>query len=120
MLDLMKLLPEGASVIAVIIVVILFLRQQRAQDEQNKAIASTFEKRVDEVVTRFQGQIDRITQQVFEYERNNQAQIQRLFDSFIQVSKETIQAVVELKSAVEGLARKIDKNSKRRDDDEDS
>jgi hypothetical protein len=111
--QIVKLLPEGSSVIAVIVVVVLFLKQQREQAKQIEGIANAFNQRIGEVTTNFQQQVDRLANQIFQYEKDSQAQIQRLFDQFVIISKETIAAVVELRSSVEGLSKRVEMDVKK-------
>jgi hypothetical protein len=109
-LDLLKLLPEGTSVIAVIVVVILFLRQQDKQQKQIEQIAITFNNRIKEITDSFQTQIDRLAQEIFQHEQQTRSQMQGLFDGFMKLSRETIGAVVELKGAFESLRQRIDED----------
>lgn len=105
-LDLLKLLPEGTSVVAVIAIVILFLKQQRETSKQVKDIADGFNARIKEVADGFQLQITTLTNQIFENQKIQQQQMQRLFDGFMEVSRETVKAVVELRGAVDNLSKK--------------
>lgn len=106
--QLIKLLPEGASVIAVILVVILFLKQQREQGKEISAMADNFNKRIEQVTTDNRKQNEALIDRIYQHEIATQGQVQKLFDQFISVSQETIRAVIELKGAVEKLSSKVD------------
>ncbi len=106
--ELIKLLPEGSAVVAVIIVVLLFLKQQREQEKRLDTITVGFNARILEVTQAYQAQIDRLANQIFQDKTNTQQQMQKLFDSFMAVSKETVSALVELKGAVEMLTKRVD------------
>lgn len=105
--ELIKLLPEGSAVIAVIVVVLLFLKQQREQEKRLEGITAAFNQRILEVTQAFQSQIDRLAKQIFDDKQSTQIQMQKLFDSFMSLSRETVSAVVELKTAIHSLAEKV-------------
>jgi methyl-accepting chemotaxis protein len=105
--DLIKLLPEGSAVISVIVVVLLFLKQQREQAKQLEKITESFNTRLTEVTEGFQKQINSLTSQIFEDRKVTNQQMQGLFDGFMNVSKETISAVVELRAVIEGVSRQV-------------
>lgn len=111
--ELIKLLPEGSAVISVIIVVLLFLKQQREQEKRLDTITNSFNARILEVTTSYQAQIDRLANQMFADKSNTQLQMQKLFDGFMNVSKETVSALVEIRGSVESLTKRFDSFNKK-------
>jgi Sec-independent protein translocase protein TatA len=107
MIDLIKLLPEGSSVIAVIVVVIIFLKNQREFHVSLKEITKEFTDRVSSMQAVFQSQIDRLSTNFLATEKIHQEQIQNLFSDFISVSRETVIAVKELEAAVRELRMEV-------------
>ncbi len=107
--ELIKLLPEGSAVIAVIVVVLLFLKQQREQEKRLDTITTGFNQRILEVTQAFQAQIDRLASQIFQDKANTQQQMQKLFDGFMAVTKENVQALIELRGAVQSLTARVDR-----------
>lgn len=106
--ELIKLLPDGTAVVAVIVVVLLFLKQQREQEKRLDTITVGFNARILEVTQAYQKQIDTLANQIFQDKANSQGQMQKLFDSSMLVTRETITALVELRGAVETLTKRID------------
>jgi uncharacterized membrane protein YvbJ len=104
--DLIRLLPDGASAVAVIIVVMLFLRQQDRINLTLEAITKGFHEQVYDNQKGFQDQVQRLTRQQSENQKLYQDQIQLLIDAHIKVSRETILALkmleVSLKDARTG------------------
>lgn len=107
MSELIKLLPEGSAVVAVIVVVLLFLKQQREQEKRYDTITAAFNTRLSEITKNFQDQIDKLATQFFDYQNENQVQIRQLFDGFMNVSKETVSAVIEMKASIEALTNRL-------------
>ena len=105
MQDLIHLLPDGASAVAVIIVVMLFLRQQDRINVMIETITKGFNDQVNDSQKTFQEQILRLTSRQYDNQRMYQEQIQSLIDAHIKVSRETILALksleVSLKEAKE-------------------
>lgn len=110
--DLIKLLPEGSSVVAVIVVVVIFLRNQKEFNVSLKNITDEFSKNVTAMQQDFQKQIDRLSNAYLENEKTYRTQIQKLFDDFITVSRETITAVKGLEATVRELRYQIQGNRK--------
>jgi predicted ABC-type ATPase len=98
--DLIKLLPDGASAVAVIIVVMLFLKQQDRINLMLESITKSFNDQVFESQKTFQDQILRLTRQQFENQKHYQDQIQSLIDAHIKVSRETILAMKGLEASL--------------------
>jgi D-alanyl-lipoteichoic acid acyltransferase DltB (MBOAT superfamily) len=106
--ELIKLLPDGSAVVSVIVVVLLFLKQQREQEKRLDSITIGFNARILEVTSAYQAQIDKLANQIFQDKANTQQQMLKLFDSFMAISKETVSALVELRGAVEMLTKRVD------------
>ena len=100
MSDLIKLLPDGASVVAVIVVVMLFLRQQERLNLMIETMAKGFHDQVYESQRTFQDQVLRLTRQQFENQKLYQDQIQLLIDAHVKVSRETILALKSLEASL--------------------
>ena len=100
MQDLIKLLPDGASAVAVIVVVMLFLKQQDRINHMLESITKGFNEQVDESQKTFQDQILRLTRQLFENQKLYQDQIQSLIDAHLKVSRETILAMKALETTL--------------------
>ena len=88
--ELIRLLPDGASAVAVIFVVMLFLKQQDRINLMLKSITKGFNDQVFDSQKAYQEQILRLAHQQFENQRLYQEQIQTLIDAHIKVSCETI------------------------------
>jgi uncharacterized membrane protein YvbJ len=98
--DLIKLMPEGASAVAVIIVVMLFLKQQDRINLVLESITKGFNDQVSDNQKSFQEQIIRLTRQQSDNQKLYQDQIQSLIDAHIQVSRETIMALKTLEASL--------------------
>ena len=96
MQDLIRMLPDGASAVAVIVVVMLFLKQQDRINLMLESITQGFNDQVAERQKAFQEQILRLNRQQAESQKAFQDQIQSLIDSHIKVSRETILALKAL------------------------
>src|ERR1041385_2944586 len=106
-MDLTKLLPDSVSTVAVIIVVTIFLRNQQQFNESLRTIASEFSHKIEILQQNFENQIDKLTTNYLNSEKIYQAQIQKLFDDFMTVSRETVVAVKQLESAVRELKEEV-------------
>jgi predicted ABC-type ATPase len=98
--DLIRLLPDGASAVAVIIVVMLFLRQQDRINLMLETITKGFNEQVNDSQKTFQEQILRLTARQHDNQRLYQEQIQSLIDAHIKVSRETILALKSLEASL--------------------
>lgn len=98
--DLIRLLPDGASAVAVIIVVMLFLKQQDRINLMLESITKGFNDQVFDSQKAFQEQILRLTRQQYENQKLYQDQIQSLIDAHIKVSRETIMALKSLEASL--------------------
>jgi hypothetical protein len=98
--DLIKMLPDGASAVAIIAVVILFLKQQDRVNAMFETITKGFNDQAGETQKTFQEQILRITSQQFDNQKLYQDQIQALTDAHIKVSRETILAMKALEATL--------------------
>jgi hypothetical protein len=98
--DLIRLLPDGASAAAVIIVVMLFLKQQDRINLMVEAITKGFNEQVNGSQKAFHEQILGLTHQQYENQKLYQDQIQSLIDAHIKVSRETILALKSLEASL--------------------
>jgi hypothetical protein len=98
--ELMKMLPDGASAIAVIVVVMLFLKQQERLNVMLETITRGFNDQVYDSQKTFQEQVLRLTRQQCENQKLYQDQIQSLIDAHIKVSRETILALKSLEASL--------------------
>lgn len=98
--ELIKLLPDGASVVAVIVVVMLFLRQQERLNVMIETVTRGFNDHAYESQHTFQEQVLELTQQMFENQKLYQDQIQSLIDAHVKVARETIVALKSLEASL--------------------
>jgi predicted ABC-type ATPase len=98
--DLIHLLPDGASAVAVIFVVMLFLRQQDRLNLMLETITKGFNEQVNDSQKTFQEQVLRLTTQQCDNQRLYQEQIQSLIDAHLKVSRETILALKSLEASL--------------------
>lgn len=93
MQDLIRLLPDGASAVAVIVVVMLFLKQQDKLNLTLKAVTQEFHDQENESRKTYQEQFLKLTSQQYENQKMYQDQIQSLIDAHINVTRETVLAI---------------------------
>jgi len=98
--DLIHLLPDGASAVAVIVVVMLFLRQQDRINAMLESITQGFNAQVNDSQKTFQEQVVQLTTRQFDNQRLYGDQIQSLIDAHIKVSRETILALKSLEASL--------------------
>jgi hypothetical protein len=98
--DLISLLPDGASAVAVIIVVMLFLKQQDRINLTLETITKGFHGQVFDSQKAFQDQVLELTHQQYDNQKLYQDQIQSLIDAHIKVSRETILALKSLEASL--------------------
>jgi predicted ABC-type ATPase len=98
--DLIQLLPDGASAVAVIVVVMLFLRQQDRINLMLETITKGFNEQVNDSQKTFQEQVLQLTTRQYDNQRMYQDQIQSLIDAHIKVSRETILALKSLEGSL--------------------
>lgn len=101
--ELLKMLPGGGSVAALIVTVILFLKQQERTQLSLSQITEVFNARVVASQSSFQEQINRLMSQNVENQKLFQEQIQLLIDGHLEVSRETIAALKAMENAVHEL-----------------
>jgi uncharacterized membrane protein YvbJ len=102
-IELLKMLPGGGSVAALIVTVILFLKQQEKWQINLGQITETFNNRVASTQAAFQDQINHLMSQNTENQKLYQDQIRLLIDGHLEVSMETIAALKSLENAVHEL-----------------
>ncbi|MBV8558832.1 MAG: hypothetical protein JO116_25100 [Planctomycetaceae bacterium] len=100
MQDLIKLLPDGASVIAVIVVIVLFLKQHDKITLLISSLAKQFDDHIYDSQKTFQEQILKLANQQHENQKAYQNQIQLLIEAHVNVSKETILALKSLEMSL--------------------
>ena len=83
-----------------IIVVMLFLRQQDRINMMLETITKGFNEQVNDSQKTFQEQILRLTSRQYDNQRLYQEQIQSLIDAHIKVSRETILALKSLEASL--------------------
>ena len=98
--DLIRLLPDGASTVAVIIVVMLFLKQQDHINMMLESITKKFSEQVYDNQKSFQDQIIRLTRQQYDNQKLYQEQIQSMIDAHHKDSRETFLALKSLESSL--------------------
>jgi len=105
--DLIKLLPNGASTIALIVVVVLFLKQQEKMNDVLKQITDKFNEQTSVNQKSFQDQINALSSQQYSNQKSFQDQIQLLIDAHLKVSRETIAAMKALEATVNMVKDKV-------------
>lgn len=107
LIDLIKLLPNGAATIAVIVVVVLFLKQQDKINEALKQITDTFNEQNMHNQKLYQDQIGTLSNQQFVNQKAFQDQVHSLIEAHLKVSRETITALKTLESTVGVIKDKV-------------
>jgi uncharacterized membrane protein YvbJ len=102
-IELLKMLPGGGSVAALIVTVILFLKQQEKWQINLGQITETFNNRVITTQAAFQDQVTHLMAQNTENQKLYQEQIRLLIDGHLEVSIETVAALKALENAVHEL-----------------
>ena len=108
-MELIKLLPNGAATVAVITVVILFLKQQDKWNEALEKITTKFNEQNTYNQKIHQEQINTLAAQQYDNQRAFQEQIQLLIDGHLKVSKETIAALKSLEATVSSVKNQMDR-----------
>jgi hypothetical protein len=101
--DLIKLIPDGLNVIGVIVVVMLFLKQQDKFNVVLKSLTDDFHTQTKANQTAFQNQIAELTSQFSSNQKVFQDQIQVLMEAHIKISRETIITLNKVQSTVNEL-----------------
>ena len=94
------MLPDGASAVAVIVVVMLFLKQQERLNCMFESVSKGFNDQIFDSQKTFQEQVLYLTRQMHDNHKLYQDQIQSLVDAHIKVSRETIVAMKSLESSL--------------------
>ena len=98
--ELIRLLPDGASAVAVILVVMLFLKQHDKVNAMLESITKGFNEQVNDSQKAFHEQVVRLSDQQYENQKLYQDQIQSLIDAHIKVARETILALKSLENSL--------------------
>lgn len=99
--DLTKLLPEGANVVGVLIVVVLFLRQQDKFNSILRTMTLDFQQQNHNNQAAYQAQIEKITYAF-------QTQLNLILDKHIEMTTNTVRAVEEVQQGLTRLRDRID------------
>ena len=105
--ELLQMLPGGGSVVALIVTVILFLKQQEKTQQGLSQITDTFNARIASTQSSFQDQVKDLMGQSAENQKHYQDQVQSLIDRHLEVSRETIVAIKSLESAVAEMQLRV-------------
>lgn len=105
-IDLLRLIPEGTNIIGVIVVVVLFLKQQEKFNTTMSEVTKQFNEQVKENQAAFQAQLSDLTGQYSANQKLYQDQIQKLMDGHIQVTREVIVTLQDVKHAVANISQR--------------
>lgn len=105
--DLVKLLPNGAATVSVILVVILFLKQQEKMNVILEQITNKFNEQTAANQKSYQDQITALSSQYYTNQQAFQNQIQSLIDAHLKISRETISALKSLEATVNVVKEKV-------------
>lgn len=103
--ELIKLLPDGAASIAIIVVVILFLKQQDKSAIMIKEISEAFQLTIKDLQQASLIQVTEMYRQNTESRTHFQSQIQTLMDGQMRLTQEVIETLHDLKLVVNSLRR---------------
>lgn len=101
MQELIRMLPDGASAVAVIIVVMLFLKQHDKVSHMLECITKGYNDQIADSQQNYQEQVLHLAGQQFDTQKRYQDQIQNLIDAHIKVAHETIAALKSLESTID-------------------
>lgn len=104
--ELFKLLPDATAAVAVIAVVMLFLKQQDKQAENVKEMTDSFQEAVKDLTTQHRESIAEVGRRETESRIYYQTQIQTLLESNLDSRKELIDGFRDLKVSIESSARR--------------
>lgn len=99
-LDLIKLLPDGATSVAIITIVILFLKQQDKAADSLKQITDSFQQSIRDLDSRQREAIVEINKRATDDRIHYQAQIETLMDEHMEMSREITGKLESLKTEV--------------------
>ncbi|MDE2508493.1 MAG: hypothetical protein KGM43_14865 [Planctomycetota bacterium] len=94
--ELVRMLPDGAGVAGVLVVVILFLKQQDKSNRLIESLTTVFNEQIAFHHARWHDQFREINDRVSNNQRQYQDQIQTLVGAHLDVSRETITAIKSL------------------------
>lgn len=103
--DLVKMLPDGTATIAVIAVVMLFLKQQDKATALLKEYTDSFQEAIANMAASHKSALDEMMRRESENRIHYQTQVQSLMDSQLEVTKEVTASIEKLASAVNELRR---------------
>lgn len=99
----------GSSSAAIILVVIIFLRQMRYMQSKHEKSLQSYEQRLQQIANSFQNQVDRLVDQANANEERRMGQIQAIFDKFMGMSERIVSVLTKLEGQVNALALEIRK-----------
>lgn len=103
--DLVKMLPDGTATIAVIAVVMLFLKQQDKATILLKEYTDSFQEAIANMAASHKSALDEMMRRESENRIHYQTQIESLMDSQLEVTREVTASIEKLASAVNEVRR---------------
>jgi hypothetical protein len=107
-IELLKLIPGGGACIAVIAVVLIFLKAQREDRIESAKQSQHFIDEVRIITRSYQDNVNSIMANVAVNQRTFQDQIKEITDDHMKLTRETITAV----KGLEGAVRELQQSSK--------
>jgi predicted PurR-regulated permease PerM len=96
----------------IVVTVLLFLRYMSVRDDKIEKMFDQVMDRVENLVTRVENiqksaeaHINTVQQEFLRTVAINQAQMQKLFDDYMQITRKNVELVVELKAQLEQLKK---------------
>lgn len=105
--DLLKIIPDGLNVIAVLIVMFFFAKREDKFTTAIREIKDDFKDEIRRSQEAFQGQISEITRINTSSQREFQQQLQVLIEAHLTVSRESISALKSFEKVIEGMKDEI-------------
>lgn len=109
--ELIKLLPDATAAVAVIAVVMLFLKQQDKQAENVKEMTDSFQEAVRDLTKEHRELVTEIGRRETDSRVAFQAQIQTLLEANLGSRKELIDGFRDLKTTIESTVRRTNDTS---------
>lgn len=109
--ELIKLLPDATAAVAVIAVVMLFLKQQDKQAENVKEMTDSFQEAVRDLTKEHRELVTEIGRRETDSRVAFQAQIQALLEANLGSRKDLIDGFRDLKTTIESTVRRTNDTS---------
>lgn len=97
----------------IVVTVMLFLRYMSNKDQESGKRQDEVMKRFEEIMTRVEGiqksaeaHINAVSQEFIRITQINQQQMQKLFDDYMQITRQNVELVVALKGQLEALKQR--------------